>query len=389
MGNSPCCAESSDPPNVEPIITVPILPSTSELSDLAANLNAVCPDGLYFMTGSLDLTQDAEKVKLPQVADALKQHRETAVLIKGYAERPPASSPKVVGQGMALSTSNKRAYLIRDLLAEQHGCPNIMVCEGMGYVDEQGGRCVVEPCEESMALSKRKELEDQEQDPLGAAQQEINEALGSGIAFEPGFARLLPESDPIILRLAETMARYPMLGYQLVGYTGRPGHKLTPDQPACVNLSRKRGEVVIEKLRGMGLTTKMISTGRGHVDDKGARTEVIASLAEDVGLEEPGEASASLHLVGHGVMEVCFERHAQGAEDRVHYATFTSRPLGLHLRGTAPLTVAKVDAGKAAHKKGVMAGMVVRMINGQSLVSMDYETAHALFSKKAQGLPEG
>lgn len=360
-------------------------------------LGLVIPEGLHFLRDSTVLVSDHAKYKLPRVADIVEEFSATPILITGFAEKP--ADVKKKGDGMRLSL--QRAMAVREALRD-FGCHNIFACEGRGHADQLGGRCELRGISQGLA-DELLQLEDEiEGNPIAVAQREVNFALGNGIPFEPGFAKLREPGEEVIKKLSEVLLRYGHLGFRIVGYTARPGHKLTPDQATCKDLSLKRCDLVRQRLMDLGVDALIVTRGVGHVDDKGARLEVLAAKRVELeqedqkqhkkeveyeAKEEKKKADAQLLPQISRVVEVCFQspRHKN-----VHDVYFTRKPLGLNFAresGVDALVVSHVTPGQEADRHGVKVGMSVRMVDGHSFAALSFAEAHKKFMEEARQLP--
>lgn len=322
----------------------------------------------------------AEPEQVDILATRLLQFPGSAVKITGYSEAPGGKwQTKALASKLALLRAQQLRKLLQDV-----GVGMTMACEGPGHKDSYGPRCVVTECSEEDAQRIESETFLKESNSSSQAQRSIDELLLRGIIFEPGYAKLKEESKDTITAIADVMAMYPEVGYKIVGFTGRPGHVLTPTQDICKELSVKRAAVVKDLIIATGIQPDIFIDGMGHADERGPRLEFTC-----VDLEEAMTASqAELALRNAksrpaSVLEIVFE--PKGGGD-LKYISFHKKPLGMVLGSTMPLKVAGIDPNGYAKGLGVKPGMTVRMINCKSIASMNVDEAMGELNRSVEFL---
>lgn len=327
----------------------------------------------------------AEAEKLQAVAKELRRAPDTAILIVGFAE-PPAGWWKTTDLPEVLSL--ERAKFLKQRLYDL-GCTNLVACEGAGHMDDKGARCEIRMCSAAEASEVEVEHFRNYKNIVGDAQRHVDSCLqGRELTFEPGYTHLKPECKEVVDELAEVVRLHPRVAFKIRGYTGRPGHSLTPTQAVCKDLSMRRAEVIKNLVEEQTPEATIGVEGLGHKDDDGARIEVVACDTEDFNHWLMKKSGGHLHYADWPAsrgMEVVFE-YPGGVG--VKYTTFSRRPLGMVLGNFAPMTVVVVNAHGHAKELGIHCGMIIRMINGKSIRELGLPQAKALLNEAVARLPD-
>lgn len=108
------------------------------LEDTVAKINET---GLTFQ-GSILRKEATELARV--LAAKLKDNPDRAMIINGYASRVSRGTGKT-SQDEVLVIGLRRAWHIREQL-KREGCPNLIGCKGVGWVDDGAGRCMLRLC---------------------------------------------------------------------------------------------------------------------------------------------------------------------------------------------------------------------------------------------------
>lgn len=359
--------------------------TTSTLFDLLdQEIIKVIGNGMRCDNGETD-PSETHKEQLLGLARVLRKHPDNAVEITGFSEQPwgPWSTPE-----LCKALSLERARRLRERLTVL-GCANKMACEGRGFVDGLGGRCQVKAISLERAMENEAKHLEEDMEEISIVQKKLDDVLGeTNVPFEAGYVRLKVQGKEMCDNLASVMKLHPRIGLKIIGYTGRPGHTLTPTQKVCEDLSLRRAQVVKDHFKEAGCKCEMYTEGRGHVDEKGPRIELVTCSVEDVeealASEPTAEITEAPKKATRGV-QISFQ--TKDGND-VRDVTFVRRPIGMKLGNFAPLTVTQVTPQGHAKQLGVRVGMVVRMISCKSVMHLDIKEARAVLDQELAGLPE-
>eukprot|EP00429_Kryptoperidinium_foliaceum_P016164 CAMPEP_0176032990 /NCGR_PEP_ID=MMETSP0120_2-20121206/16290_1 /TAXON_ID=160619 /ORGANISM="Kryptoperidinium foliaceum, Strain CCMP 1326" /LENGTH=340 /DNA_ID=CAMNT_0017366313 /DNA_START=47 /DNA_END=1069 /DNA_ORIENTATION=- len=241
-------------------------------------------------------------------------------------------------------------------------------------------------------------------DVTALAQRLLDLTGEGGLSFVSGRIALTKDSQRRLRGpIAEAIAEHPSVGLKLNCYAGKPGAKWRTAAD-CVDLCIARGQLVRDLLVEAGVGNTIAPVGLGHVDDKGARCQLVACSADEADRlnalaiasgERKRHTMSVTFVTRHMPLERSFSDSTTVlyrdllSEELPEEVTveFCRTPLGIAFSGSTPSVVTSVDPGGLADRLGVQVGWSFKAVDDVTVDTLAFPKLSRILEDSVARLP--